>query len=281
MSGVTLKEVAPAIIPTPSSGKDTIFIDSTNNNIPSYKDSAGVVHTLLGHDGAPGIAGADGDQGDDGALGPPGPAGPTGSTGSTGAQGPIGPVLIVDDGLDGADGWQGPQGTAGITGSAGLQGLPGAPGLDGYDPEEPMMVPRPTGPGGAVGSTVVSGTATLDFGAFPGASDASVAVIGQGTIVAGSIVQAWIRPIATADHSIGEHIVESIAVVAADIVAGVGFTIYGWNTNPLATALSTPTGNANKGPTTPASTAYGSSEPTIGGEGTRIWGTWTIAWRWT
>ena len=79
----------------------------------------------------------------------------------------------------------------------------------------------------------MTGTATLDFGAFPGASDASVAVTGQTGIVAGSLVEAWIRPVATADHTADEHRVETLEVVAGNIVAGTGFTIYGLNRNPL------------------------------------------------
>jgi hypothetical protein len=75
------------------------------------------------------------------------------------------------------------------------------------------------------------GTTTIDFGAFPGKSDASVAVTGQAGIVAGSLVEAWIRPVATADHTDTEHMVETIKVFAADIVAGTGFTIYAFNTS--------------------------------------------------
>ncbi len=72
-----------------------------------------------------------------------------------------------------------------------------------------------------------TGTALLDFGAFPGASDAAVVVTGQTGIVSGSYVEAWLRPEATADHSADEHWVEAIKVVAGNIVAGTGFTIYG------------------------------------------------------
>lgn len=75
------------------------------------------------------------------------------------------------------------------------------------------------------------GIATLDFGAFPGASDATVAVTGQAGIVAGSLIEAWIRPEATADHSVDEHRVEEIQVVADTIVAGTGFTIFGRTRN--------------------------------------------------
>lgn len=90
-----------------------------------------------------------------------------------------------------------------------------------------------------------SGTATLNFGAYPGATDASVAVTGQGSIVSGSLVEAWLRMEATADHSADEHWVEEIEVRAGNIVAATGFTIYG-----------------------------------ISRSKTRLDGTWTIGWVW-
>lgn len=91
-----------------------------------------------------------------------------------------------------------------------------------------------------------SGTTTLDFGAFPGATDTTVAVTSQAGIVSGSLVGAWVRPIATATHSADEHRVEGIAVVADTIVAGTGFTIFGRTTDKQ-----------------------------------RRYGTWTVAWAWT
>jgi hypothetical protein len=72
------------------------------------------------------------------------------------------------------------------------------------------------------------GTATLDFGAFPGGTMASVTVTGQAGILAGSLAEAWIFPGAgTADHSVDEHLLMAaqIQVIACDVVAGVGFTI--------------------------------------------------------
>jgi hypothetical protein len=107
---------------------------------------------------------------------------------------------------------------------------------------------------------VATGTADLDFGAFPGKSDASVAVTGQAAIVAGSLVEAWIRPVDTADHLADEHIVDPPRVVAANIVAGTGFTIYGWN---------------------PDKNIGGQkSDRTGGGGDTLIYGVWKIAWAW-
>src|SRR5688572_6559141 len=96
------------------------------------------------------------------------------------------------------------------------------------------------------------GVAELDFGAFPGKSDASLAVTGQTSIVAGSHVEAWLVPTATVDHSADEHLVEALRIVAGNIVDGVGFTIYGLNQTPL---------------------------PDPGG-GPLIYGLWSVAWVW-
>lgn len=70
------------------------------------------------------------------------------------------------------------------------------------------------------------GTTTVDFGAFPGSTDTSVAITGQTGILSGSLVEAWIYPVATADHSADEHIIESLAIYAGNVIAGTGFTIY-------------------------------------------------------
>lgn len=72
-----------------------------------------------------------------------------------------------------------------------------------------------------------TGTTSINFGTFPGKTDASVAVTGQTGITAGSLVEAWVFPAATAEHTADEHWVENIQVVAGNVVAGTGFTIYG------------------------------------------------------
>lgn len=105
---------------------------------------------------------------------------------------------------------------------------------------------------------MATGTTTVDFGAFPGSSHATMAITGQAAIVAGSLVEAWIRPVATADHSADEHIFESIQVIAADIVAGTGFTIHAKNTSELFDTTNS-----------------------IDKQGTRLYGLWTVAWAWT
>lgn len=96
---------------------------------------------------------------------------------------------------------------------------------------------------------MAAGTAVLDFGAHPGATHATVAVTGQSSIAAGSLVEAWLRPEATADHSADEHMVEQLRVVARDIIAGTGFTIHGVETHQQANG--------------------------------KIWGRWTVAWAWS
>ncbi len=72
------------------------------------------------------------------------------------------------------------------------------------------------------------GTATLNFGSFPGSQEASVAVIGQTGITAGSLVDAWVLPADGTDHSADEMRVDPIRVTVGNIVAGTGFTIYGY-----------------------------------------------------
>ena len=121
----------------------------------------------------------------------------------------------------------------------------------------------------------------MDFGVFPGVSDASVAVTGQAAIVAGSLVEAWIRPEATADHSADEHMLETLKVFAANIVAGTGFTIYGFNTSEL-NEHEPPQFLTNQGQAIVGSPRQAGHWPATysEGKGTRIWGTWSIAWAW-
>lgn len=89
------------------------------------------------------------------------------------------------------------------------------------------------------------GSATLDFGTFPGATDATVAVTGQSAIVPTSRVEAYIEPTATVEHSADEHFVEDLCVVAGNVVNATGFTIYGRTT-----------------------------------DNTRLYGRWNIGWVW-
>ena len=73
------------------------------------------------------------------------------------------------------------------------------------------------------------GTATLDFGAHPGANEASVAVTGQAAISATSKVEAYVMADdTTSNHTASDH--RYFAMLAGlscgTPSAGTGFTIY-------------------------------------------------------
>lgn len=119
------------------------------------------------------------------------------------------------------------------------------------------------------------GTAALDFGAFPGGSDASLVITGQTFIGAASRVEAWLRLQDSADHTADEHLVETIRVAAGNIVPGVGFTIYAVNTSQLNEPLTRVGPMSSRSAIRPLEIA-----PTSGGYGTRIYGQWTVDWVW-
>ena len=74
------------------------------------------------------------------------------------------------------------------------------------------------------------GTSSINFGAFPGTSEASIAVTGQTTISATSKAEAYLMgDDTTADHTASDHRYAAalIALTCGTPTAGVGFTIYG------------------------------------------------------
>lgn len=128
------------------------------------------------------------------------------------------------------------------------------------------------------------GNTTVNFGAFPGASDVTINITGQAGIVAGSCVEAWIRGEASADHSADEHVVETIDCRAYGIVAGTGFSIRAFNTSQLNEPI-----RPNRTPstvTTPAAAMPVAGLRTAGagdnggGRGTRLYGIWNVSWCW-
>lgn len=133
-------------------------------------------------------------------------------------------------------------------------------------------------PGGGGGTTITSGATTVNFGAFPGASDASVTITGQTGILAGSKVKAYIIATATSDHSADEHWLETIDVMAGNIVPGTGFTIYAKNTNMLSEPVAEQWASTRvAGP----GTGKNQIRPDAGGgKGTRLYGEFTVAWEW-
>ena len=117
------------------------------------------------------------------------------------------------------------------------------------------------------------GTATLNFGAFPGDTDTSVTVTGQVGIDATSLVEAWIRPGATADHTADEHIVDAPIVVAGNIVAGTGFTIYGVARDGIPVPDAIYRNQAPNPGSQPDTQERGRTSP-------MPYGTWSVAWVW-
>lgn len=132
-------------------------------------------------------------------------------------------------------------------------------------------------PAGGSGS---AGFIEVDFGAFPGASDASATVTGQASITTGSTLQAWIYAKATPEHSADEHRIETISANAGDIVAATGFTVWAQNTSQLNEPLE-PIQTGGRIATKAATSAFGNSAPSLGGQGTRLYGRYTVAWRWS
>ena len=139
--------------------------------------------------------------------------------------------------------------------------------------------------GGGGGSANV-GAAVVDFGAFPGGTDASVAVTGQAGILAGSTVRAWLVPVATADHSADEHLIAAtqIDVIAGNIVAGTGFTIYAvarhLGTEPLEPPGIGRRQVANATAGLNAGAAQGVAGSVGGADLSRQYGQYSIAWEW-
>lgn len=74
------------------------------------------------------------------------------------------------------------------------------------------------------------GTATIDFGAFPGSNEADIAVTGQGSILATSKAEAYIMgDDSTSDHTANDHRYVGLwmALTCGTPTAATGFTIYG------------------------------------------------------
>lgn len=128
------------------------------------------------------------------------------------------------------------------------------------------------------GASGAQGLTTIDFGSFPGSSDTSLAITGQTGIDSASVVTAWLQPADTDDHTADEHRIETISVMAGNVIAGTGFTIYAQNTSQR----NEPLGRAGVDRfRSTAATVYGYAAESIGGVGTRIYGKWTVAWKWS
>ena len=102
-----------------------------------------------------------------------------------------------------------------------------------------------------------SGSTTVDFGAWPGDSEATTTVVGQTGYVAATPVEAWLLPVDTADHTVDEHVMEEVDVTAYFLANG-SFTI---RVAPRAYAL---TAVPNSGMAPPR----------------RLYGVYTVGWAW-
>lgn len=220
-----------------------------NNSIP-------IPFAVPGDPGPQGPTGPQGAKGDKGDTGEKGDTGLQGATGATGSQGP-----------QGEQGLQGIQGIQGVTGSQGAAGNTGATGPQG-----------PQGNPGADAGTL--GLAEIDFGALPGSNHATIAITGQDGILSTSIVQAWIMPAATDDHTSDEHLAESIRVVAGDISEGVGFSIHGFNTNELIPPPPVTLGRFLGAGQFTGAGKQDVQRRNIGGINAMLYGKFKVAWRW-
>ena len=75
-----------------------------------------------------------------------------------------------------------------------------------------------------------TGSATIDFGAAPGANEAAITITGQTSISATSKTEAWIMADdTTSDHTAADHRYVGLWLFlsCSTPTAGTGFTIYG------------------------------------------------------
>ena len=80
------------------------------------------------------------------------------------------------------------------------------------------------------------GTATIDFGAFPGSNEASIAVTGQGSILTTSKAEAYVMgDDSTGDHTASDHryFAALMGLTCGTPTLANGFTIYARSTEKL------------------------------------------------
>lgn len=80
------------------------------------------------------------------------------------------------------------------------------------------------------------GTATLDFGAYPGSNEASVSVTGQSSILSTSKADAYFMgDDTTADHTASDHRYADLfmGLTCGTPTVSTGFTIYGRSEHKL------------------------------------------------
>lgn len=116
-------------------------------------------------------------------------------------------------------------------------------------------------------SALRSGTALLDFGAFPGSPSATLVVTTPDTVNPLAQIDAWVLPAATVDHTSDEHLADPPRVLAINTTPGTSFTLYGfpsdrdWPVPP-----GTPFGNTTN------------SQMPVGQQQLMPYGKWNVAW---
>lgn len=68
------------------------------------------------------------------------------------------------------------------------------------------------------------GTTTVNFGSR--STDVTATVTGQTDLLSSSLVEAWIFPVSTETNTADNHWVDDLQIVAGNVQAGTGFTIY-------------------------------------------------------
>jgi hypothetical protein len=135
-------------------------------------------------------------------AGTKGPKGDTGDTGPQGEEGPQGP-----QGIQGVQGIQGIQGDAG---PQGIQGVQGDAGADGQD-----------------AAPATYGTATLDFGAFPGANEVSVSFADTDVTTTSKVWARFDADATSGSHTANDHrYAAALVALTALPVDGVGGVIH-------------------------------------------------------
>lgn len=178
--------------------------------------------------------------------------GPQGIKGDKGDKGATGVGVTGKDGKAGKDGSDGKDGKDGTDGSSGVSVVNASVALDGslvleLSNGKEIDVGEVVGPAGKSGvnginglkgdsgTAFTSGTVQLDFGSSN--KTAEVVVIDVATVLSSSKVMAALRLEATVDHPVDDLQFDPIRVAVKNLVAGVGFTIFGAMDNASANGL--------------------------------------------
>lgn len=132
------------------------------------------------------------------------------------------------------------------------------------------------------------GSTTVDFGAFPGGTMATVTITGQTGILTTSVIRAWIPGKGTpGGYTADEHVIAStlVDVVCSDIVAGTGFTIYVMCRDMGGSPLMPPGIGRNQVANATAGRNYTMTPTVVGTVGGKtinvLWGTYNVDWSWS